>query len=215
MTTARRRSRLLQVAIFVACAAAGATLASGTIPYDDRPPLLATQEVPDGVPRASHLNDVALASVAPDGTVELVLEADGALPVEVFRLDGPERLVFDLPGVVLPPRLVGARIRVGSRGVVRARLGQYREPPNALARLVLDLTEPHRFDVIPEPGGVRLRVAPQDLAASVEPAPEPAAVEVPAAEPAPEPAAVEVPAAEPVPEPAAVEVPAAEPVPEP
>ncbi len=67
------------------------------------------------------------------------LTADGALDANVFALEGPDRLVLDLAGVVC--RVQEPRLEVADAGVLRVRAAQFRSVPEPVTRVVIDLTD--------------------------------------------------------------------------
>ena len=211
----------LALTIAIAFAAPAAWGVSGDA-YDDRPPLLASEPVPEGLAPAARLTEVTVTEPTSDGMYEVWLEADGALAYQVFTLTGPDRIVFDLPGVVA--RQSGQRLEVGGENLVRVRVGQYRDEPSPMARVVFDLLEPMEWNVVREGTHLLIRVAPRGSSpepmARVEPGEPAAAVaepvtSAPALESASEPAAVHPVVPEPVraePEPAALTAEPAAPV---
>jgi type IV pilus assembly protein PilQ len=222
MTRAEHRRRLpLWIAAALAFTVmAGWAFADARIPYDDRPPLLASEEVPEGIQPASQLRDVGVENNQQTSALDVVLTADGGLPYQVFELSGPDRLVVDLPGVSSAD-LAGLRREVDELGLVRVRVGQFRSEPVPVARVVLDMNEPLAWAVERVSEGVRVRVAPDRaalqpsgapaVAQSSRPAPEPASFE-----PEPEPTPETNPAApEPVEEPPVAEPTTPRPEPEP
>ncbi|HXV75687.1 MAG TPA: type IV pilus secretin PilQ, partial [Candidatus Polarisedimenticolaceae bacterium] len=83
-----------------------------------------------------------------EGLPTVTLDADGEVEFESFVLDGPDRLVIDLPGVV--NRLETQRFGVEQGGVVRIRAGQHTLEPAPVVRVVFDLVEPipYRIDQV-------------------------------------------------------------------
>ncbi|MDQ7087193.1 MAG: secretin and TonB N-terminal domain-containing protein [Acidobacteriota bacterium] len=151
-------SWFLALTIAIAFAAPAVMGMSGDA-YDDRPPLLASEPVPEGLAPAARLSEVTVSEPTSGGMYEVWLEADGALAYQVFTLTGPDRIVFDLPGVVAPQ--AGQRLEVGSDTLVRVRVGQYQEDPTPMARVVLDLLEPMEWSVVREGTHLLIRVSPQ------------------------------------------------------
>jgi len=80
-----------------------------------------------------------------DGGPTVILVADGVVEFESFVLDGPDRLVIDLPGVV--SRLDNPRYAVDNGGVVRVRAGQHRLEPTPVTRVVFDLDGPSPYQI--------------------------------------------------------------------
>lgn len=150
----------LTLAFVVACVAPAALGDPGDI-YDDRPPLLASEPAPAGQAAATRLTDVTVAEPGADGTFEIWLDADGAVPYQVFTLTGPDRIVFDLPGLVAAN--AGRRVEASDTGLVRVRVGQYREAPDAMARVVLDLTQPMQWAASREGDHLIIQLAPSGV----------------------------------------------------
>ena len=189
-----RRALAWLAALILVCGAAAPTFAvPGKTPGDDRPPLLESQPAPHGVRAASRLMDFKVVPGAED-SVELVLRANGGLPYELFQLNAPDRLVFDLPGVRAD--LARKHAEVGSEWLIRVRVAQYRVSPEPVARVVLDLDRPLAYQVSRDGDVLRVR-----LAGSAAPRPLPASSAAPAATapPAPVPAAKPAPEAKPTP----------------
>lgn len=89
------------------------------------------------------------------GCTVVHITTSGPVGFRPFRLNEPDRLVVDLPGVWAagsPP------VEVNSRSVAQVRLAQFTEDT---ARAVLDLGEAwtHSWDVSPDGKGIRLTVA--------------------------------------------------------
>lgn len=193
-------------------------------------PVVATEEIRPAVTsraeRAHVLEEVKAVS-GPEG-VTVSLLGDGVLEARDFVLENPPRLVIDLPGV-----RNGVRRRVvpvSGRLVSRVRVSQFQSEPEAITRVVLDLSRPLPHALLPDGERLTVRVAGGRLAAAPaatpekQPAaePEPKAAEPKAAEPAAnkpaplEPAAVKTaagPAPVPGPVPGDVEKPASRPQP--
>jgi type IV pilus assembly protein PilQ len=80
-----------------------------------------------------------------DGAPVVTLDADGGVEFESFVLDGPDRLVIDLPGVI--SRLETQRYAVDAAGVVRVRAAQHRLEPTPVTRVVFDLDGPTPYQI--------------------------------------------------------------------
>jgi type IV pilus assembly protein PilQ len=161
----RTRAAWILAAVLAASVGLSAPTLAGrfVVPYDDRPPLLADEDVPPGAQTADRLAGVELLTADEAGRTDLAIHANGALPYEVFQLTGPDRLVLDLPGVQAGD-IPG--LEVGTDGLVRVRVAQFREAPDTMARVVLDFTEPHTWDVSRQDDALRVSVAPERLAGS-------------------------------------------------
>jgi type IV pilus assembly protein PilQ len=169
----RRFARCLAVALALAVGA-GWAFADARIPYDDRPPLLASERAPEGMPSATRLEDVGVVTPRAEGALDVVLRGDGGLPYQVFELTGPDRLVVDLPGVSSAD-LAGLRREVDANGLVRVRVGQFQSTPVPVARVVLDMTEPLAWSVDQADQSVTVRVARNQSALDTSPDPQAAA----------------------------------------
>jgi hypothetical protein len=90
--------------------------------------------------------------------VDVFLEIPDAPPVNSFRVDGPPRLVFDIPGALLLASDPERTQRIDSPLVSRLRIAQNTiDPP--LVRLVLELGEaPAKAEVSTSAAGVSIRV---------------------------------------------------------
>lgn len=157
------RRAVLLAALFLIVGATAPAMAGATMAGDDRPPLLAAEPAPAGNPSASRLVDYSI--IPGVAGVELVLRGNGGLPYQVFALTAPDRLVFDLPGVVAD--VDRRRAEVGANGLVRVRVGQYRETPEPIARVVLELDHPLAYQISRDNQALHVRLA--ELSASVAP----------------------------------------------
>jgi len=88
------------------------------------------------------------------GRPVVTLSSDGEIRFESFVLDGPDRLVVDLPGAV--SRLDEYRYDVGQGGVSRIRAGQHQLEPMPVTRVVFDLEGPLGYEI--EQDGTSLTV---------------------------------------------------------
>ena len=99
-------------------------------------PVVVAQHAASGRP-ATRLSKVD--ARRQDGSLSVRLEGDGELSYEAFTLSNPPRFVLDLTGVTNASRF---RARdVGSAGVTRVRVSQFRTEPTAVTRVVFDLVE--------------------------------------------------------------------------
>ena len=89
------------------------------------------------------------------GRTEITLATDGTVEYESFVLDGPDRLVVDLLGVV--NRVEHYKLPVDDAGVVRVRAAQHRVKPHPVTRVVFDLETPLPHAI--ERGGTGLVVS--------------------------------------------------------
>jgi len=117
---------------------------------------------------AAALGD--LLAVADEAGVSVLLSGDGPIRGKTFTLDGPSRVVLDLPGVV---NRVERRVHpVGAAGVQRVRVAQFATAPKPVVRVVVDLDGPMPYSFESTAMGGVLRVG--------SPAGAPPAVEAPA-----------------------------------
>jgi len=138
--------------------------------------------VPAGTP-ARTLISVQARGTDPEKAV--VLTADGSLPHEHFELQNPPRLVLDLPGVL--DRTGTKVVPVDSEILPRVRVAQFATRPRPVVRVVLDLSAPRPYAVIPTENGLvvdfseeAVRIAKSTPAP--ETVPEPLVAEVPPAD---------------------------------
>jgi type IV pilus assembly protein PilQ len=87
------------------------------------------------------------------GTLDILIE--GPSSARPFLLKDPDRLVLDFPNTLLKPSV--KNIAVHTKEVLEIRVGRFQsEPP--VARIVIDLSGPHAFDVVPSDHQVLVRV---------------------------------------------------------
>jgi type IV pilus assembly protein PilQ len=93
-------------------------------------------------------------------SVSLEITARGALDPKVSALDRPWRVVLDLPNTVMATS--ESRIDVGNSGLKGVRIGMDGQNPPT-TRVVVDLTEPSRYELLPASDGklvLKLHTAP-------------------------------------------------------
>ncbi len=161
----RSRLAVLLAVSFLVIGAVGPVVASTGAINDDRPPLLASEPAPDGAKVASRLVDYSV--VQQNGSFDVVLRADGGLPYQVFKLSNPERLVIDLPGV--RNAVDRSRAEVGSEGLTRVRVGLYRETPEPVTRVVLEMKSNLAYTVARDGDALHLRLAGAQATAAALP----------------------------------------------
>lgn len=147
---------------------AGLLPAQGGAPADERPPLLAQAQAPEGRAAAARLLEVGV-DPAPDGTYEVTIRGDGGVPYQLFALKGPDRLILDLPG--LRTALPRPRVEVSQEGLLRVRVGQYLETPEPVARVVFDLDRPLTWTVDQNDNTLVVRLASSAPGQAPVPAP--------------------------------------------
>jgi type IV pilus assembly protein PilQ len=139
--------------------------------------------VADG-PRAMSLLKVETSS---SGAVPIVvLTADGALEAEHFELKSPPRLVIDLLGVV--DRTPQKAIPVSSTFLSRVRVAQFASLPRPVARVVLDMSGPQAYAIVPRADGLVIDFSEDAIQHAIEsrepiqePIAQPLAAEAPSA----------------------------------
>ncbi len=89
-----------------------------------------------------------------DGRPVITLVADAPVDYQSFVLDGPDRLVLDLHGVV--NRVEPYRIDVATGGVSRVRAAQHTVEPVAVTRVVFDLEGPLSYRIEQMAGAIRV-----------------------------------------------------------
>src|SRR6185369_222850 len=82
----------------------------------------------------------------------IVLTADGGLSHEHFELKNPPRLVIDLVGVV--DKTSTKTVAVGTGGLSRVRVAQFATKPKPVVRVVLDMTSPKPYAIVPTENGL-------------------------------------------------------------
>lgn len=130
--------------------------------------------VPSGA-RAKTL--LAVEARGDDAGHTIVLTADGGLAQEHFELKNPPRLVIDLVGVV--DKTATKTVAVGSGGLSRVRVAQFATKPKPVVRVVLDMTTPKPYAIVPTENGLVVDFTEEGVRHALEagpaPAPEPAA----------------------------------------
>lgn len=162
-------------------------------------------------PQANALLSVEARGEDSERTV--VLTADGGLAHEHFELKNPPRLVIDLVGVL--DRTSTKTVPVGSGGLSRVRVAQFATKPRPVVRVVLDMTSPRPYAIVPTDTGLVVDFSEEGVRHALETAPAPEPVAAPVA--AETPAAAMASAGEESPSPAAAEagtLPETVPVPE-
>ncbi len=119
-------------------------------PALDTEPLRVVQApAPQGPPAKSLLG----ISADESGAAPVIkLRADGILAAEHFELKNPPRLVIDLPGVI--NRAGTKAVPVSSAMLSRVRVAQFASKPRPVARVVLDMSGPQAYAIIPTSDGL-------------------------------------------------------------
>jgi type IV pilus assembly protein PilQ len=129
---------------------------------------------PSGAPARTLLSVEARGA---DPEPAIVLNADGAVAHEHFELKNPPRLVIDLVGVV--DKTTTKTMSVGSGGLSRVRVAQFATKPKPVVRVVLDMTVPKPYAIVPTDSGLVVDFTEEGVRHALEagpvPAPEPAA----------------------------------------
>ena len=106
----------------------------------------------------THLTQADLLDLRIDtqhGATSVTLWADSRVEYEAFVLDGPDRLVVDLPGVI--NRLERYSYDVDQDGLVRVRAAQHQTTPIPVTRVVFDLYEPLAYEIGELERGLEIR----------------------------------------------------------
>jgi len=137
--------KLALTATTVCLLAVGAMWADTAHPgWQDSPPTYLTQS-----------NLLNLRIDAQRGATTVTLRADSRLEYEAFVLDGPDRLVVDLPGVI--NRLERYSYNVDQDGLVRVRAAQHQTTPFPVTRIVFDLYAPLAYEISELEHGLEIR----------------------------------------------------------
>jgi type IV pilus assembly protein PilQ len=96
--------------------------------------------------------------VAAEGQARILLRGDGRFHYQAFTLESPDRLVLDLVGV--RNHIGNLRLPVDAAPVRRARVSQFKDEPQEVSRVVLDLTEPATYRVIEGANSLEVILAP-------------------------------------------------------
>jgi type IV pilus assembly protein PilQ len=96
----------------------------------------------------------------------VTLTSDGPFEFESFVLDGPDRLVLDLPDVV--SRLERYKFAVEQGGVVRVRASQHQVSPRPVTRVVFDMESPVSYRIDQAGSSLVVVFGEDDPAAEVE-----------------------------------------------
>ncbi len=95
---------------------------------------------------------LAVEAKGSDSDTAVLLKADGALMQEHFELKNPPRLVIDLLGVV--DKTSTKSLQIGSGFLSRVRVAQFATRPRPVARVVLDMSSPRPYAIVPTEGGL-------------------------------------------------------------
>ena len=96
----------------------------------------------------THLTQSDLLDLRVDsqhGATSVTLSADSQFEYEAFVLDGPDRLVVDLPGVI--NRLERYSYNIDRNGLARVRAAQHQTSPIPVTRVVFDLHAPLAYEI--------------------------------------------------------------------
>ena len=115
---------------------------------------LTVSQAGSGVEPPRSLLSVSVDSAASGGT-EVVLALDGDVTYETLVLDGPDRLVLDLQGVI--SRVGRYKFPVGRSGITQVRAAQHLQDPLPVTRVVIDLERPLAYRI--EDGDSRLVIS--------------------------------------------------------
>lgn len=148
----KHRSFLIAAVVAIALTSGvGSTVAAAELaisgPTNDVQPSL-------GWGDTGNLTDIEV-STDSQGAAVVHLIGEGLIEYETLLLENPPRLVVDLSRTV--SRLTEHQLDVGIGGVARVRAGQYRSEPEAVARVVLDLTVSGEYEINREANGLAIR----------------------------------------------------------
>jgi hypothetical protein len=91
------------------------------------------------------------------GALQIFAATDGLPEYKLFRVDNPERVVIDMPGVRLDVPRPGRDLPVGHSIVQHVRVAQNQlDPP--LVRLVLEVSSFPELQVVPRADGLMISV---------------------------------------------------------
>ncbi len=105
----------------------------------------------------THLTQSDLLDLSVDtqnGATSVTLWARGGVEYEAFVLDGPDRLVVDLPGVI--NRLERYSYNVDRDGLARVRAAQHQTDPIPVTRVVFDLHGPLAYEIVDSENGLQV-----------------------------------------------------------
>jgi type IV pilus assembly protein PilQ len=155
------------------------------VPASSKPsPVNVTRGAAVGGTVAKSLLGVEARGTDPDRAVVLI--ADGGLNNEHFELKNPPRLVIDLPGVL--DRTKVKTVTVSSEILSRVRVAQFATRPEPVVRVVLDLSAPRPYAIVPTDEGLVVDFSEEAVRHAQEAAPAresiaaPLAAEAPAAQ---------------------------------
>src|SRR5262249_11280086 len=125
--------------------------------------VMAQAQTPGAELSRAALEKVSVARAATGIQVEMTTK--GAVTPKVETLSSPARLVVDLPNTVLATSV--KRIAVGNSGVTGVRLGT---DASATTRVVIDLERQCKYELVPGPGKLTLKIDSGAVAAQAGPA---------------------------------------------
>ena len=112
-------------------------------------PQAASEQLVGGTASSGAATEYDLVALSVDADGEgrpvVTLSSDGPIDYESFVLDGPDRLVVDLAGVV--NRLDRYKYPVQAGGVAQVRAGQHQLQPQPVTRVVFDLHGPLAYRI--------------------------------------------------------------------
>ncbi len=161
-----------------------ATVAKASAPASAAQPEAAT---PENAQSAAPVTRVRSVSVQQEQNSFNITIA-GPSSATPYRLKNPDRLVLDFANSVMQPSVKNV-VAVNSKDVLQVRVGRPDKAPT-VTRVVIDLSGPREFEVLPSSGRVVVRIKTE----AVAPAKEAAAPENASAVTAPETPAVSTPA---------------------
>ncbi|MBI1952070.1 MAG: type IV pilus secretin PilQ [Acidobacteria bacterium] len=139
-------------------------------PAPERPSMQPVKVSRGVAPGGTHANALlAVEARGDDSGRTVVLTADGGLAHEHFELKNPPRLVIDLVGVV--DRTPTKSVAVGSGGLSRVRVAQFATRPKPVVRVVLDMTAPRPYAIVPTDSGLVVDFTEEGVRHALETAP--------------------------------------------
>ncbi len=161
-----------------------ATVAKASAPASAAQPEAATAENAQSAAPVTRVRSVSVQQEQNSFNITIA----GPSSATPYRLKNPDRLVLDFANSVMQPSVKNV-VAVNSKDVLQVRVGRPDKAPT-VTRVVIDLSGPREFEVLPSSGRVVVRIKTE----AVAPAKEAAAPENASAVTAPETPAVSTPA---------------------
>ena len=140
----------------------------------------AQQSAKPGTAAVTRVQHIVVRGTA--GAIEVEIQTSGsAVAPDTQAITGPDRIVVDFPGALPDAELRALKVNRGPLKAVRSGLF-FSNPP--ITRVVLDLTEPHSYQIVTSQNAVVVKLGPEGSPAATSPtntAEAPRAVAPPAA----------------------------------